>query len=119
MKEQIKIKCKVLRRKAAIVCAALFVFFAYGNARCYAIANTTFAKGIKNLVSDLTNWLLVIIPIAGVLFMLITSLKQMGESDEMDEKPHKKKNKSILLTIILAECITGIINVLVNNYFKG
>lgn len=126
MKEQLKRKYKVFRKKAAIICTAFFVTCAYANARCYAkplaastIANTTFAKGISKLISDLTTWLLIIIPVAGALFMLITFIKQMGESDEMDEKPHKKKNKSILLVIILAECITGIVNVLVNNYFKG
>ena len=119
MKEQLKSKYKVLRRKAAIIFAVFFVTCAYANTKCYAIANTTFAKGIKKLITDLTKWMLVIIPIAGALFMLITYIKQMGESDEMDEKPHKKKNKSILLVIIFAECITGIISVLVENYFNG
>ena len=118
MKEQLKSKYKVLRRKAAIICAVFFVTCAYASTRCYAIANTTFAKGIKKLASDLTAWLLVIIPIAGVVFMLITWIKQTSEADEMDEKPHKKKIKSILLVIIFAECISGIVNVLVDNYFK-
>lgn len=106
-------------KRLLIVAAAVCLVCNCTGISCYAVQSTTLAKGLKSLISDLTTWLLVIIPIAGGLYMLITWLKQMGESDEMDEKPHKKKIKSIFFVIIAAECASGLINVLVNNYFKG
>ncbi len=117
-------------KKVTYAWAILSIAFCYLQCNVYAedkkepaktnnISDTTLAKGLTNLFNDLSSWLLVIIPIAGALLMLINYLKQMAEDDEMDEKPHKKKTKSILLIIICAECITGIINVLTTKYFKG
>lgn len=119
IKDSIKKRCNSIIKRLFVACAAACVVYSCAGISCYAVQSTTLAKGLKSLISDLTTWLLVIIPIAGGLYMLITWLKQMGESDEMDEKPHKKKIKSIFFVIIAAECASGLINVLVNNYFKG
>ena len=79
------------------------------------IASSKFATGTQKLISDATNWLMILAPVVTVL-CIIYFLIRKSISDEME---HKKWNTRI--AVALVSCVGAvlsavIVNVLVSYY---
>lgn len=63
---------------------------------------------------ELINWLLVIIPIGGITRITYCLLKY-GEDE--DNAQYKTRAKNVVYFIVVAECLVGLINMMMRYYF--
>lgn len=68
------------------------------------------------IISDLVNWLLVIIPV-GSGAVAVRCLIGMNTSEE-DTAMYKKRLKNVLLFCVIAESLVGVLGV-VTSYYGG
>ena len=106
-----------LKKTFMAVYTAVFLFIM--NMTVYAAGDfegSAVAKGIKKLIEDVTKWLLIIAPIATVLFVIYYLIRK-GMADEME---HKKWNSRIVTAIIcgIAAVIASAILSMLTAYFQ-
>jgi purine-cytosine permease-like protein len=84
------------KKKTAAIYAALSVISMKTALAAGDFGNSKIAEGVKNLITDITKWLLIISPIATVLFVIYYLIRK-GMADEME---HKKWNSRIVTAVI-------------------
>lgn len=84
---------------------------------CFAsITDTTLVTGTKSLISDLTNWLLILAPTVTALLVGYYLLRKSA-SDEMDAKRWDSRIKIAIICCIGVVIASGLINA-ITNYYK-
>lgn len=79
------------------------------------ITDTKLIIGTQNLISDLTNWLLIIAPTLTILLVGYYLLRKSA-SDEMDSKRWDTRIKVAIICCIGVVVMSGLINVLMSYY---
>ena len=84
---------------------------------CFAtgIQDTTLVTGTQKLITDLTNWLLIIAPTLTIL-LVGYYLMRKSASDEMDAKRWDSRVKVAIICCIGVVVASGLINVLIGYY---
>lgn len=84
---------------------------------CFAsITDTTLVTGTKSLISDLTNWLLILAPTVTALLVGYYLLRKSA-SDEMDAKRWDSRIKIAIICCIGVVIASGLISA-ITNYYK-
>lgn len=97
----------------AVLLAVLFIFTNY----CFAsgIEGSSLVTGTQKLITDLTNWLLIIAPTVTILLVGYYLLRKSA-SDEMDAKRWDSRIKVAIICCVGVVVMSGLINVLMNYY---
>lgn len=82
------------------------------------ITESTFFKGLMNLLSDLTTALLVLIGVAAVLIFLYFLFRGMGAEEAEEKSKYKKLCKSTIIYGVIAFAADGFLT-LVFSYFAS
>lgn len=104
---------KRIRRMAIMTFVVILLF----TNCCFAssVESSQLAKGTENLISDLTNWLLVLAPVLTAL-LVGYYLVRKSASDEMDTKRWDNRIKIAILSCIGVVIASGLINVIIGYY---
>ena len=98
--------------KAGLVITSLFCC----TSTCFAgVQDSKIATGTQNLITDLTNWLLIIAPTITVLLVGYYLLRKSA-SDEMDGKRWDTRIKVAILCCIGVVVASGLINLIIGYY---
>lgn len=99
-----------------ILGASLIMVLAFTSS-CFAngIQGTALVTGTQNLITDLTNWLLIIAPTLTIL-LVGYYLMRKSASDEMDAKRWDSRVKIAIICCIGVVVASGLINVLIGYY---
>ena len=102
-----------LIRVGIVVVAILFICTNY----CFAtgIESTKLVTGTKNLITDLTNWLLILAPTVTVVLIGYYLIRRAG-SDDGDGRRWEARVKVAIACCIGVIVASGLINVLINYY---
>ena len=79
------------------------------------VGSSLLATGTKNLVSDLTTWLMILAPTVTVLFVVYYLIRKSA-SDEMDAKRWNSRITVALVSCIGAVLASVIVNLLIGYY---
>ena len=101
--------------KTLVVSLMLVLAFTNCSFATGGITDTTLVTGTQNLISDLTNWLLIIAPTITIL-LVGYYLMRKSASDEMDAKRWDNRVKIAIVCCIGVVIASGLINVLVGYY---
>lgn len=83
---------------------------------CFAgVQDSKIATGTQNLVTDLTNWLLILAPVLTVLLVGYYLLRKSA-SDEMDGKRWDSRIKIAIICCVGVIVASGLINLIVGYY---
>lgn len=83
---------------------------------CFAgVQDSKLATGTQNLITDLTNWLMIIAPTITVLLVGYYLLRKSA-SDEMDGKRWDSRIKIALICCIGVVIASGLINIIIGYY---
>jgi len=104
---------KKLKKTWAVMFTVLFTFTNY----CFAdgIESTSIVTGTQKLISDLTNWLLIIAPTVTILLVGYYLLRKSA-GDEMDAKRWDSRIKIAIICCIGVVVMSGLISVLMSYY---
>ena len=109
---------KSIKQKLAMtLVVAIIIILAFTNC-CLAtggIQGTTLVTGTQKLLTDLTNWLMVLVPIVAVV-LIVYFLIRKSAADEMDGKRWDNRIKTVIICCIGAIIASGLINVLIGYY---
>ena len=102
-----------LKRIGLVVSTSLFTFTNY----CFAssVETSKLAVGTENLITDLTNWLLILAPVLTVLLVGYYLIRKSA-SDEMDSKRWDTRIKMALICCIGVVIASGLINLIIGYY---
>lgn len=111
------------KKAFAAVCAAITA--ALLNIRAFAAEQTsggggrlegsTAITGTKNMLNDISNALLIIAPIVGVVCVTYFAIRH-GAADEMDQKKWKQRIIVAVVSVIVAVLASALISTLVGYY---
>ena len=102
---------KILEKISIILlCCILYTNVCFGT-----ITDTTLVTGTQKLISDLTNWLLIIAPTITILLVGYYLLRKSA-SDEMDAKRWDTRIKVAIICCVGVVAMSGLINVLMSYY---
>lgn len=91
------LKKAAYRVRYAAVLAATTLFMQMTTVTAYAnVGSSKLGTGLQKLINDLTSYLMIIAPIAMVVFMIYFFIRK-GMADEMDQK---KWNSRIITAVI-------------------
>lgn len=103
---------KRLKRMGLVVFTSLVTCTNY----CFAsVADSKLATGTEKLITDLTNWLLIIAPTVTALFIGYYFLRK-STSDEMDAKRWDTRIKIAIICCIGIILASGLINLIIGYY---
>lgn len=98
--------------KAGLVITSLFC----ATSTCFgAVQDSKIATGTQNLITDLTNWLLILAPVLTVLLVGYYLLRK-SSSDEMDGKRWDSRIKIAIICCVGVIVASGLINLIVGYY---
>lgn len=98
--------------KAGLVITSLFC----ATSTCLAgVQDSKIATGTQNLITDLTNWLLILAPVLTVLLVGYYLLRK-SSSDEMDGKRWDSRIKIAIICCVGVIVASGLINLIVGYY---
>lgn len=98
--------------KAGLVITSLFC----STSTCFgAMQDSVIATGTQKLITDLTNWLLILAPILTVLLIGYYLLRK-SSSDEMDGKRWDSRIKIAIICCVGVIVASGLINLIVGYY---
>ena len=108
-----------MKLKKVFIAALTTVSAFFISVTAYAaddFGTSSIATGTKNLINDVTTWLLIIAPIATVLFVIYYLIRK-GMADEME---HKKWNSRIITAVIcgIAAVIASVTLNMLIGYFQ-
>lgn len=110
-KEKIKKFIKTIRNIGFILTSLLL-----STNTCFAgVDDSVIATGTASLITDLTNWLLILAPTLTVLLVGYFLLRK-SSSDEMDNKRWDNRIKVALICCVGVVIASGIINVILGYY---
>lgn len=102
------------KSKIAYALAVGYVVLAYGN-QAYAIGDSIYVNGTKKLLKDVLSAAQVIIGVgAFVLWLVWEGQKRVNEENE--ESRYSKRQKSMIVGVIIAETIMTFFNVIGSYY---
>lgn len=112
LKSLIKKLVEKIKKVGLVITSLLF----YTNT-CLAssVSESKLATGTQNLITDLTNWLLIIAPTITVLLVGYYLLRKSA-SDEMDGKRWDSRIKVALICCIGVVIASGLINIIIGYY---
>lgn len=111
IKEKIK---KYIKRIGKVGLAITSLFCA--TSTCFArVQDSKIATGTQNLITDLTNWLLILAPVLTVLLVGYYLLRK-SSSDEMDGKRWDSRIKVAIICCVGVVVASGLINLIVGYY---
>ena len=88
----------------------------YSTSTCFAgVQDSKIATGTQNLITDLTNWLLILAPVLTVLLVGYYLLRK-SSSDEMDGKRWDSRIKIAIICCVGVIVASGLINLIVGYY---
>lgn len=111
-----RIKNLAYKARYAAMLAATAVFMQMTTVTAYAnIQGSKLGTGLQKLINDLTSYLMVIAPIAMVVFLIYFFIRK-GMADEMDQK---KWNSRIITAVIscVGAFLAAVIIQLAQDYF--
>lgn len=115
MKEKIKEKLRKYSKrigKAGLVKTSLIC----ATSTCFAgVQDSQIATGTQNLITDLTNWLLILAPVLTVLLVGYYLLRK-SSSDEMDGKRWDSRIKIAIICCVGVIVASGLINLIIGYY---
>lgn len=98
--------------KAGLVITSLICL----TSTCFAgVQDSKIATGTQNLITDLTNWLLILAPVLTVLLVGYYLLRK-SSSDEMDGKRWDSRIKIAIICCVGVIVASGLINLIVGYY---
>ena len=99
------------------ISSILLTFFVFSN-KIYAsnIASSQLAKGLDNLLKDLTSWAYKIIPAVGTVLVIYFFIRR-GSADEMDIKKWDNRIKTCVISSVGAVLGAVIIDLAIG-YFQ-
>ncbi len=98
--------------KAGLVTTSLFC----ATSTCFgAVQDSKIATGTQDLITDLTNWLLILAPVLTVLLVGYYLLRK-SSSDEMDGKRWDSRIKVAIICCVGVIVASGLINLIVGYY---
>ena len=98
--------------KAGLVTTSLFFLII----TCFgAVQDSKIATGTQDLITDLTNWLLILAPVLTVLLVGYYLLRK-SSSDEMDGKRWDSRIKVAIICCVGVIVASGLINLIVGYY---
>ncbi len=109
-----KIKSKAIRI-ATVMSTFLMTVFMKTTAFATDFGDSKLATGTEALINDVTKWLMVISPIATVLFVVYFLIRKSA-ADEMDAKKWNNRIVVALVCCIGAVLASAIVNLLVGYY---
>ena len=115
MKEKIKIKMKKITKKIVRLGLVLTSLFCSTSTCFAAVSDSKIATGTQNLITDVTNWLLILAPILTVCLVGYYFLRK-SSSDEMDGKRWDSRIKVASICCIGVIVASGLINLIVGYY---
>ncbi len=106
----------MLEKTTMIGVVAFTILFLFSN-YCFAsgIQDSTLVTGTQKLITDLTNWLLIIAPTVTILLVGYYLIRKSA-SDEMDAKRWDSRVKVAIICCIGVVVMSGLINVIMNYY---
>ena len=115
MREKIKEKIKKYTRKigkAGLVITSLL----WCTSTCFAgVQDSKIATGTQNLITDLTNWLLILAPTLTILLVGYYLLRK-SSSDDMDGKRWDNRIKIAIICCVGVVVASGLINLIIGYY---
>ena len=115
MIEKIKERIKKYTRKigkAGLVITSLFCC----KSTCFAgVQDSKIATGTQNLITDLTNWLLILAPTLTILLVGYYLLRK-SSSDDMDGKRWDNRIKIAIICCVGVVVASGLINLIIGYY---
>ncbi len=114
-------KRRNLKRKLARILVVALTIMSVFTGYCLAtggtggINNTTLVTGTQKLITDLTNWALVVTPILTAL-LIVYYLIRKSAADEMDGKRWDSRVKIAAICCIGVVVASGLINVIIGYY---
>ena len=115
MREKIKEKIKKYTRKigkAGLVITSLLCC----TSTCFAgVQDSKIATGTQNLITDLTNWLLILAPTLTILLVGYYLLRK-SSSDDMDGKRWDNRIKIAIICCVGVVVASGLINLIIGYY---
>lgn len=111
IKESIKRILKKIEKVGVVITSLLL-----GTNTCFAgVADSKLATGTKNLITDLTNWLLILAPTVTILLVGYYLLRKSA-SDEMDSKRWDTRIKVAIICCVGVVVSSGLINLIIGYY---
>ncbi len=109
-----KIICKATKIMTAV---STFIVTVFIRTTAFAtdFGNSKLATGTEALINDVTKWLMVISPIATVLFVVYFLIRKSA-ADEMDAKKWNNRIVVALVCCVGAVLASAIVNLLVGYY---
>ena len=115
MIEEIKERIKKYTRKigkAGLVITSLLCC----TSTCFAgVQDSKIATGTQNLITDLTNWLLILAPTLTILLVGYYLLRK-SSSDDMDGKRWDNRIKIAIICCVGVVVASGLINLIIGYY---
>ena len=101
--------------KKTLVLALVLSMMVISSYAAGEFENSAIAIGIKNLISDVSLWLVILSPIVGAA-ACVACLIRRGMSDEQDGKMWTKRAKTAVLCGVGGMMVSGVIT-LISSYF--
>jgi len=113
--KKIKEKIKKYSKRIGKVGLATTSFLGATSTCFGAVSDSKIATGTQNLITDLTNWLLILAPVLTVLLVGYYLLRK-SSSDEMDGKRWDSRIKVAIICCVGVIVASGLINLIVGYY---
>ncbi|MCL2772736.1 MAG: hypothetical protein FWD71_05230 [Oscillospiraceae bacterium] len=110
---------KFIRKLNKIIISAFITLIIFSSNTALAadtIESSRLGTGLKNLLTDASNYMLMIVPILSVAIVAYFFVRKAA-SDEMDHKRWQSRINTAIICGICAEVASAIIN-LVSGYFQ-
>ena len=115
MKEKMKTKIKRNIKRIGNLGLVLTSLFCSTSTCLANVQDSKIATGTQNLITDLTNWLLILAPILTVCLVGYYFLRK-SSSDEMEGKRWDSRIKVAIICCIGVIVASGLINLIVGYY---
>lgn len=106
---------KTLKKIVAVIYAAVTMAALNVSAFASGLESSVAVTGTKKLLNDISNVLLVVAPIAGVVCVTYFAVRH-GAADEMDQKKWKQRIVVAIVSVIVAVLASALITTLVGYY---
>lgn len=106
---------KTLKKIVAVIYAAVTMAALNISAFASGLEQSAAVTGTKKLLNDVSNVLLVVAPIAGVVCVTYFAIRH-GAADEMDQKKWKQRIVVAVVSVIVAVLASALITTLVGYY---
>lgn len=103
-----------LKRAAVLYCMAVF-FLAKTQVYANSFSSSKLATGTKNLINDVSSWLLILVPIVGGACAGYFFLRK-NAADEQEQHIWNKRIKTTIVCVIGGTIASAMINTITSYY---